>query len=135
MWPRLRRLVELREQDPAMYRLRVADQRHKVETLRLVRQLRHAQREGENPQRIRALQTRLRQQANEHFEIRQRMRQRELEQLAERIEQLRTELQQRQANRRELIGRYLDALLDHDRDHQNHREEGDRPPGPDQAEE
>lgn len=118
MWPRLHRLVELRERDPAMYRLRVADQRHKVETLRLVHQLRRAQRRDEAPARPRELRAKLRDRVNEHFEVRQRMRRHELEQLAERIEQLRAELQRRQTNRDQLISRYIEALVN--------RERGDR---------
>jgi len=131
MWPRLHRLVELRDRDPALYKLRVADQRHKVETLRLVHQLRRALRQGEAPGRVSALQDRLRERVNDHFEVRQRMRRHELEQLAERIEQLRAELRQRQANRDQLIGRYIEALLKR----QRRDEAGHRRPDLDDAEE
>lgn len=112
MWPRLHHLVELRSDNPDLYKLRVADQRHKVETLRLVQQLRVARLRNEDPKRIEALREDLRKRVNEHFEVRQRMRQHELEQLAERVEQLRKELSERRANRDELISRYINALLD-----------------------
>ena len=112
MWPRLHRLVELREDDPELYKLRVADQRHKVETLRLVYKLRAARADDPDAESIETLEAELRRRVAAHFDVRQRIRRHELQRLAERIDHLRAELEERRSNRDALIGQYINALVD-----------------------
>jgi hypothetical protein len=104
---RLDHLIQLRQDDPEMYKLRVRDQRSTLHTVALVRRLREAQRSGEQAQ-VAALSDRLREHLTEHFEVRQRIRERELHNLEKRIEQLRAELDDHRERKQALIDQYVE---------------------------
>jgi DNA repair exonuclease SbcCD ATPase subunit len=109
VYPRYRELMELREENPELYELRREDLLLARESRELVRELQQVRRaDGEaEAERIRE---RLRDVVTRHFEVRQALRERELEQLERRLEALRDELEQRREERDELIEQRLEEL-------------------------
>lgn len=111
--PMLLRLAELRERDPEMYGLRVRDLQLAREALRLMvrhRALDAAPRDA-GPAASEALRAELRGVLAERFEVRTRIRERELERLERRLEALEAELAERSASREMLIDQRLETML------------------------
>ena len=102
MWPRLERLVDLRQTDRDAYDLHVSEHRSKFQTLRLVAQLRQAQRD-EDEAAQQKLTSDLRRHMEEHFEIRQKLREQELARLEKRIAAMREQLAEHRRRKGELI--------------------------------
>ena len=116
-WPRLRRLVELKQRDPEMFELVVRDQRLERRTHELAEQYRQARDEGRQEE-AEQLQQQLEDSLREHFDVRQTMRERELARLEQRLEEMRQRIQQRREARDELIEQRLEYLTrepEHDR--------------------
>lgn len=124
---RLLEMHEMKQRDPEAYKLRVADNRAKIETIRLAGQLRRAEAEGKADEAA-ALETQLREHLEKHFEIRQRLREKELQLLEQRIERMREELKEHRAKKQELIDQSMTRIRqgrpDRDRGH------GERPHRP-----
>jgi len=115
---RLLELHKLKQDQPEAYKLRVADHRAKIATFKLARQLRAA-RIDRDADRAEQLTTQLREQLESHFEIRQKLRERELAELEQRLERMRDDLAEHRAKKAELIDQSLERIV-----------EGRRPDGP-----
>lgn len=107
--PGLMRLVHLKQSDPEHYALRVADTRLERQTLDLSRQHREAAQRGDEAAAA-ELRESLRQALAEHFDVRQRLREKMLADLKKRVEQMQQQIQQRQSARQELIEQRLGEL-------------------------
>lgn len=105
--PGLMRLIWLRRSNPELYQLRIQDFRINRESETLGRQLRDV---GADPAKTDPLRTQLRAKLIDQFELRQKIRERELEQLEKRIAELRGEIRSRKAARDALIGQRIDQL-------------------------
>lgn len=109
--PRLEWFLKLKKWDSEMFDLRVEDLRLTHQTLQLARKVREAERKDDpatDPDDLRDdLETRL----EEHFLIRQQIRERELAHLERRIEQLREELDEREDEQDDLIEQRMAELL------------------------
>jgi len=108
---RLLELHRLKREQPEAYRLRVADHRAKIDTFKLARQLRAA-RMDRDAERVEHLTAELREQLESHFEIRQKLRERELAELEQRLERMREELQEHRAKKAALIDQSLERIVE-----------------------
>ncbi len=102
--------VELKRNDPELYELNVEDRRLSRETSQLVGEYVAARRAGDT-EKMDAIKTSLESLVGEHFEVRQKMRERDLAQLEQRLEFLRTQVQQRRERRQEVIRQHLQQLF------------------------
>lgn len=100
--PKLLELAELKNTDPNLYQLRVADQRYNFETFRLIRQLRDARDDGDTAKADR-LTARLRELLNRHFDIRVKLREHELAALEKRIIDIRAELKDHHDRKQQIL--------------------------------
>jgi hypothetical protein len=108
-FPRVRFLMELRERDPQMYELRLADIRLGRATAALAQQLREARAADDKP-RHRALMDELEEQVAEHFDVRQTIRELEIEKLRQRLAELEEQLEERDDERDDLIEQRVGEL-------------------------
>ena len=109
-FPGVRYLIDLKERDPEMYRLRIRDIQLNRETRDLARAVQAAQaadREDEADDLIETLEERV----TEHFDVRQALRERELDVLRERIERMQEELEDRADERDDLIEERVEGLV------------------------
>jgi hypothetical protein len=107
--PRLMQLVYLKRHNPDMFRLRVQDYTLNRASLDAAQSLRDAAR-SKDEDRAAQLRTELRERVTEHFRLRQRMRELELDQLQQRIEELRGQIRQRKDRQAQLIDERVDEL-------------------------
>jgi hypothetical protein len=108
-FPRVRFLVNLQRQDPAMFELRMADIDLGRATQALALQMRDA-REREDKSTHRDLHDRLEDLVAEHFDVRQQIRQREIDLLKQKLESLEERLDDRDDDRRDLIEQRVEEL-------------------------
>lgn len=118
-FPRIDHFLRLKEWDPEMYDLRVDDLRLAHATHRLAERYRRAvePRGDDEPAPepdARAMREELETLVEEHFEVRQRIRERELAALERRIEQLKQELDEREDDQREWVERRVEDLTTKD---------------------
>lgn len=111
-FPRLELFLAVRRYDPQMYELRVEDFRLAHQSRSVARQLLEARKNDRRQER--ELQRQLEKLVAEHFDIRQKMRERELTRLEERIERLREQLEDRADERRDLIEQRISELTQQD---------------------
>ncbi len=104
--PRMRRLGELRKDDPEAFERIVSEKRTEFRVQRMARQARRAKGEA----RERATDE-LREHLNELFEARMRGRDTRIEQLERELDKLRSDQDRRRTRREELIERRLQELL------------------------
>jgi len=128
-FPRLGYLLRLKQADPAMYELRVSDMKLAGQSMRLAQAWRTADAAGE-ADKADDLREQLAAVAADHFAVRQEIRAAELRKLEERLEALRDELEQRQADRDTIIEDHIERLL-REREARRHR---DRNPSHDRGE-
>lgn len=102
--------VELKRNDPELYELNVKDRRLSHETARLVGECLAARRAGD-AEKVETIRAALETLVGEHFDVRQKMRERDLAQLEQRLEFLRTQVQQRRERRQEVIRQHLQQLF------------------------
>ncbi len=107
---RLGWLVKMKTNDPNHYQLRARDMRYTVDAMKLAMRIRHARHEGED-ERIDKLTRELRSMVDQHFELRQELRERELHQLEQRIDHLREELAEHRRRKAELVDEHIHRLL------------------------
>ncbi|MCC6580819.1 MAG: hypothetical protein IT440_10290 [Phycisphaeraceae bacterium] len=107
--PRLRPLMALQQSDPQLYDLKVQDLRLETQTRRLASSVRHASAENAP-----ALRQQLKTVVTQHFDLRQQIRQRELENLRRRIDDLQKQIETRRDARDELIDNRVTELTGHE---------------------
>lgn len=98
-FPRIRMFLKLREFDPDMFELRVEDIRLARLTMATAEEYREARADGD-AEAIDAIEARLLELLAERFELRQRIREREIADLEERLAMLREQLEE-QADRKD----------------------------------
>ncbi len=133
--PRLEHLVQLKDDDPELFQLEIENRQLKFKSFRLSQAIRKARTENTDPAKIEAMQNQLRDMLDKHFDVRQKILERELKHMAKRIEKLKGQLRQRQENRKQLIDQYMRKLMtaermnDRERDPDRKRERNpDRKP-------
>jgi len=126
MSPRLLEMDQIKQRDPEAYELRVADNRAKLDTIRIAGKLRRAKANGETDDAAQ-YETELRENLDKHFEIRQRLREKELQLLEQRIERMRVELKEHRAKKQQLIEQSLTRIRDGRAEADEDHEPGDRP--------
>jgi hypothetical protein len=106
--PWIVRLVKLRREDPAGYQLSIADLRYYARTNDLANELRQAQAAADKDQaKIDDLTGHLQKLLAEHFDLRQKMRERDIQKLQDRLTQLRKQMDQRLSSRDHILqGRF-----------------------------
>ena len=105
-WPRLQRLIDLKRNNPRMFRLTLQEFRQQREMLDTARQLRQCT----DPQKQMELRGQLRDQVQKLFDLRLEIKQRELELLETRVEEMRDSLEQIRQQREARIDKHLEAL-------------------------
>lgn len=108
--PRWMTAVELKRNDPELYQINVRDRRLAQETGRLVGEF-HAARRAGDTDKVDALRARIETLVADHFDVRQKLRERDLAQLQQRLEFLRAQVQQRRERRQEVIRQHLQQLF------------------------
>ena len=109
-FPGVRYLIDLQERDPETYQLRIRDIQLNRETRDLAKSVQAAlaaDREDEADDLTETLEERV----TEHFEVRQALRERELDVLRERIERMQEELEDRADERDDLIEERVEELV------------------------
>lgn len=109
-FPRVRFLVMLREHDPPMYELRMADIKLDRQTDALAAELREA-READDNGREDELMDRIELTVAEHFDVRQKIRTLEIEKLRQKLEELEQRLDDRDDDRKDLIEQRVQELV------------------------
>jgi hypothetical protein len=108
-FPRIERFLGLKKWDPGMFDLRVEDLRLHHRSNQVAKALQEA-RDRDDHAAERAHADELERVVTEHFDVRQRIREREIEHLEKRIAQLREQLEQRDDEKSELIERRTQEL-------------------------
>ncbi len=111
----LGRFVEMKRTDQEMYELMVENMRLERTTRDLSRDYRRALEAGRKAQADKIRQE-LAARLQEHFDVRQRMRERELHAIEQRLAQMRQSLEERRNSRDQLIQQRLDQLTGERRD-------------------
>lgn len=109
-FPRLKHMAEIKRSDPELYALRMSDIRLSQQSLELVRSYRTARLAKDA--KADAIRNDLRDSLVRQFEVRQQIRQRELQRLEQRIAQLRKELDERAVSKDRLLEGELKKLLE-----------------------
>lgn len=109
--PMMQRLIRLRREDPVGYRLAIEDLRYYNFTAELSKQLRAARSDNDAPQ-VEVLSLKLRTLLTRHFEVRQKIREREIQKLEQRIDQLRKQLSERAEAHEKILDSRFDQLSD-----------------------
>lgn len=102
--------VELKRNDPDLYELNVKDRRYSHETARLVGAY-HAARRQNDAGEAEIVRQQLERLVGDHFDVRQKLRERDLAQLEQRLEFLRQQVQQRLERRTQIVAEHVDELL------------------------
>ena len=108
-WPMLDYMVRTKTSDPDHYKLMVDDQKFNHRSWALAKQHRDATKEKKTEVAEKALAD-LRKVAEEHFEVRQKLRERELTELEKRLVELRKRLVERKEKRQEMIDDQIKRL-------------------------
>lgn len=103
--PRIRQLPELQQRDPEAYEISMNDLRLDRQSQELVKRIR-GNRDATDQDRIR-----LKEMISEHFDVRQRKYDREVERLEARLSQLRQRIQARQERRSEIEDKRFTELV------------------------
>ena len=112
-FPQVFDLVKLREDDPAMYELRVEDVRMHKQAGQLARQYHQAKRD-EDDRAADDFEDELEELVEAHFDVRQEIRELELERLEQRVEALKEALDDRKRDKNDLIDDRLEKMLRRD---------------------
>lgn len=102
MYERMQDLIELKTVDPAMYELRVQDIKLDARSRVLASEYRRQKTDEGRKELVNIL--------TEHFEVRQKIREHELERLKSKIGQLESQLEERASNRQKYIDKQLDEI-------------------------
>ncbi len=102
--------VELKRHDPELYKLNVEDRQYSHETSRLAGEYAAAVRQGDSA-KVESIKAEMEKLVGEHFDVRQKLRERDLAQLEQRLEFLRKQVQQRLERRAEIIREHLSQLF------------------------
>ena len=102
--------VELKRSDPELYELNMKDRQYSHETSRLAGEYAAARRQGDTA-RVESIRADIEKLVGEHFDVRQKLRERDLAQLEQRLELLRTQVQQRLERRADIIREHLSQLF------------------------
>lgn len=102
--------LELQSNDPEGYQLRLDDHSAQRRTLNLQIRYQQAQTRPDDGE-LQSIETQLRDLVGEHFDIRQKIREHELDQLEDQLAGLRVRLERRLAQRDQLIQRRVERLL------------------------
>jgi len=107
--PRIQKLIQTKKSDPELYGLTVKDMKLGLECEKLSREFRDAGRDGDEGRadRIRGEVAEL---VDQHFDVRQQMREMELERMERRLAQARKQLEKRSKMRGELIEQRVTEL-------------------------
>ncbi len=108
--PKLRHLASLKENDPQAYDREVAKAKDRVAAMQMVKEYKQAMRTGDT-EKITELKTKARQHLAAHFDKRQERMERDLKRLEEKVKQMRSKLNERAANRDQLIDQYVERLF------------------------
>lgn len=104
--PMMQRLIRMRSEDPEGYRLAIADLRYYRFTAELSKQLHKAQ-SDKNTEQIEELSDKLRTLLTRHFDVRQKIRTREIQKLQDRLDQLHQQMDRRTQSRDKILeGRF-----------------------------
>ena len=112
--PMMTRLIRMRRDDPAGYRLAIEDLRAYRFTVALSKLLKEAQKDKDQA-RIDDLTEKLRTLLTHHFEVRQKIREREIQKLQDRIDQLRTQMDRRVEKREQILNLRFKQLSEDDK--------------------
>ncbi|MEM1109206.1 MAG: hypothetical protein AAGH99_11020 [Planctomycetota bacterium] len=99
---RVRFLVELEKRDPAMFELRMSDISLGRQTTLLAKQVREA-RKADDKDKYEDLRDEIEAKVTEHFDVRQKIREMEIENLKRKLEELEETLDDRDDDRKDLI--------------------------------
>lgn len=117
-FPRLEPILALREQNPDLFHLRMRDYKLNTRSFLLAREIRDAEGSMGDPEKLTDLEDQLRASVEEHFEVRQKIREFELasmedeiERLTQEVTRLREEIEQRSVDPQGLIEQRIDTLL------------------------
>lgn len=105
-FPRVRYMLSLKERNPEMYELRIADITLTRQSEQLVRQMREAKK-ADDEKAFDDHRDALEDVIEEHFDVRQEIREIELEWLRERLERMEEEVDDRARDKRDLIEQRL----------------------------
>lgn len=108
-FPRVHYLVNLQQRDPEMFELRLADIQLDRLTRALAEQLREA-RDHDDKDGYKQLRDQLETKVAEHFDVRQKIRGREIEALRQKLEELEERLDDRDDDRKDLIELRVEEL-------------------------
>jgi len=108
-FPRVRFLVDLEKRDPAMFELRMTDISLDRQTEALALQLREA-RDADDKDRYEDLREAIKAKVAEHFDVRQQIREMEIEKLKQKLEELEERLDDRDDDRKDLIEQRVNEL-------------------------
>ena len=106
-----RELAHLREHDPEMYELEIADRDLEKRTFELAQLLRQAP-----PDKRAELKAELSAEVKAHFDARQKRRMLQLKRLEEELQRLRESIERREQSRDEIIGRRISELVGEEHD-------------------
>ena len=109
LWPRIHKLMETKKSDPELYEWRVKDMKIGLECQKLQRQFQEASKGGDRD-RVKEIRSQIAEKVEEHFDVRQKMRELELERLERRLAEARKQLEKRAANRKELVEKRVGDL-------------------------
>jgi len=109
-FPRVRFLVKLQKRQPALFALRMDDIRLGRETFALAKQVQQAHL-NDDKEAYKDLYATLEEKLAAHFDVKQRVRQAELDLLRRRVEQLEEDLDDRDDDRDDLIEQRINELV------------------------
>lgn len=112
MFPRFRPLIELREEDTEVFRMRLAEIATMREAVRLSREIARKQRRGADADELQSDHAALRALLEQHFEMRRRAQQHELDRLKERLRVIEKELEEHDRDRERLVEDRIESLLE-----------------------
>ena len=113
--PHIQKLVRLKKSDPELYKLKVKDTKIGLECEKLSRQFKEAKHNDETD-RMKEIHGNVAELVEEHFEVRQKMREMELEKLERRLKEARKQLEKRAGSRKELIQARVNDLTGEQRE-------------------
>ena len=100
--PRIQKLMRLKKSDPKAYKLTIEDTKIELECQKLSHQFKEA-RKNDEQDRMTEIHGKVAELVEKHFDVRQKLREMELEKLELRLAQARKQLEKRAGNRKELI--------------------------------
>lgn len=109
--PRLLELARMKRHDPKMFDLRISEMKLERQSRDLMLQYRKAQKSGDQAA-MDATREQLRKSVEEHFQLRQEIREQELAKLEQRLAQVKSQIESRRVNKDQLILQRLRELTD-----------------------